>query len=249
MNGSIHDLDPAAIFAAATSLRNACDAAATTDRSLNLSEAYHGYDQLMREVMRIGALFESWACSHVAFEELGECWPYFLEDHFGAACLEVRSAESMTAFDESDCLKVAMELRLPVRLDDGLPLPLDVRADHPALASGFRKLRIQTVRQNRFSEDFETFAPGDDPFDPEWREPRYGLYGVDANGWSEHIADRATYSLARSLAVKLAPGVDFSERPIVTLAPLNRTTNRSTFSTAPPARSFPPWSSPRRPRQ
>lgn len=137
MNGSIQDLDTAAIFAAATSLRNACDAAATTDPSLSLSEAYRGYDQFMREVMRIGSLFESWACSHVAFEELGECWPYFLEDHFGAACLKVHTAESLAGFDEADCLRVAMALRLPVWADDDLPVAVatsPAETQHPAFS-------------------------------------------------------------------------------------------------------------------
>ncbi|HEY8991523.1 MAG TPA: hypothetical protein VIM46_06075 [Luteolibacter sp.] len=116
-----HDFsDPAAAFAAASSLRAACDAAASADPSLNLSEANHGYDQFMREVMRIGTLFEAWACKHVVFEALGECWPYFLEDRFGTACLAVRSPESMNRFDEADCLHVAMELRLPVWLDGEL---------------------------------------------------------------------------------------------------------------------------------
>jgi hypothetical protein len=222
MNGSIHDLDPAAIFAAATSLRSACDAAATADPSLNLSECYHGYDQLMREVMRIGMLFERWACSHVAFEELGECWPYFLEDYFGAACLEVRSAESMTPFDESDCLKVAMELRLPVWVDDALPLALDVSGAHPMAFAAFRKLRIQTVRKCPATGEFEVFVPGDDPFYPEWNEPRYSLYGVDEEGRCEHIADRDTYQSARVLAESLIPGIHLPVRPMVRLIPLNR---------------------------
>jgi hypothetical protein len=222
MNGSIHDLDPAAIFAAATSLRSACDAAATADPSLNLSECYHGYDQLMREVMRIGMLFERWACVYVAFEELGECWPYFLEDHFGAACLEVLSAESMTSFDESDCLKVAMELRLPVWVDDALPLALDVSGAHPMAFAAFRKLRIQTVRKCLATGEFEVFAPGDDPFDPEWNELRYSLYGIDEEDCCEHIADRNTYQSARILAGSLIPGIHLPVRPMVRLIPLNR---------------------------
>lgn len=226
MNGSIHDLDPAAIFAAATSLRSACDAVAAANPSLNLSECYHGYDQLMREVMRIGMLFERWACVYVAFEKLGECWPYFLEDHFGAACLEVRSAESMTAFDESDCLKVAMELRLPVWVDDALPLALDVSGSPPMAFAAFRKLRIQTVRKCLATGDIEAFAPGDDPFDPEWSKPCYGVYGVDENGWCEHIADRPTYSAARSLVGKLAPGIDLPGHVAVTLAPIDRFNGR-----------------------
>jgi len=226
MNGLVQDLDPAAILAAATSLRSACDAAAAADSSLNLSECYHGYDQLMRETMRIGILFEGWACAHVAFEELGECWPYFLEDHFGIACLKVRSAESMTAFDESDCLKVAMELRLPVWVDDALPLALDVSGAHPMAFAEFQKLRIQTVRQCRASGDIEAFAPGDDPFDPEWSKPCYGVYGIDENGWHEHIADRPTYSAARCLVGKLAPGIDLPSQVAVTLAPIDRLNGR-----------------------
>lgn len=129
--------DPAAVFAAATSLRNACDAAASADPSLNLSECYHGYDQLMREVMRIGMLFETWACAHVAFEELSECWPYFLEDHFGEACLKVHTTESLAGFGEADCLRVAMALRLPVLAGRELPVWLMVKGANPVVDSRF----------------------------------------------------------------------------------------------------------------
>ena len=67
----------------------------------------------MREVMRIAELFEQWACEHVAFEELTDVWPYLLQDRFGEECLSVLVVESLAEFDERDCRRVAMRLRLP----------------------------------------------------------------------------------------------------------------------------------------
>ena len=69
--------DTAAEFAAALSLWRACESLAETNL-INLSECYHGIDQLMREVMRIAHLFEQWACTHVEFAELSKVWPYLL---------------------------------------------------------------------------------------------------------------------------------------------------------------------------
>ena len=62
--------DPAAVFASAHSLWQACHEAAENDPSLNLSDVFNGMDEMMREVMRIGDLFENWACMHVVFEQL-----------------------------------------------------------------------------------------------------------------------------------------------------------------------------------
>ena len=76
--------DTAAEFAAALSLWRACESLAETNL-INLSECYHGIDQLMREVMRIAHLFERWASAHVEFAELSKVWPYLLEDQFGNA--------------------------------------------------------------------------------------------------------------------------------------------------------------------
>ena len=87
--------DSAAVFGAALSLRQACREAAARDPHLNLSDCYNGMDEFMREVMRVGNLFEDWACGHVAFEEHSEVWPYFLEDKFGAACLAADAAFRM----------------------------------------------------------------------------------------------------------------------------------------------------------
>ena len=107
--------DPAAIFAIATSLWQECHKHAKIDPNINLSDAYSGVDGLMREVMRIATLFESWACVHVNFNELTDVWPYMLEDRFGKECLSILLAESLSDFDEHDCRRVAARLRLTVR--------------------------------------------------------------------------------------------------------------------------------------
>lgn len=111
------DADPAAVFACAVSLWEACDKAAGDDPELNLSDAYSGMDQLMREVMRIGEMFENWACDHVVFELLSDVWPYFLKDRFGDACLDLLEPDSLAGFDEDYCLRIAYQLRLPMRAD------------------------------------------------------------------------------------------------------------------------------------
>lgn len=107
--------DPAAIFAIATSLWVECHARAATDPSLNLSEAYSGIDELMRQVMRVGTQFETWACTHVKFNELTEVWPYLLEDRFGKECLSILRPDRLTDFDDHDCRRVAARLRLTFR--------------------------------------------------------------------------------------------------------------------------------------
>jgi hypothetical protein len=78
--------DPAAIFGAAQSLWTECHTRAQSEDAVHLSECFSGMDGLMREVMRIATMFEEWACQHADFAQLGEVWPYYLEDHFGAAC-------------------------------------------------------------------------------------------------------------------------------------------------------------------
>jgi hypothetical protein len=52
----------------------------------------------------------------------------------------------------------------------------------------------------------------DDPYDPAFGPPFFGLYGVTAAGLSEHIADRPTLAAAMTLATNLAPGVSFTDR-------------------------------------
>lgn len=107
--------DPAAIFTIATSLWHECHEHAANDRSINLSDAYSGMDGFMREIMRIAAMFETWACDHVDFKQLTDVWPYLLQDRFGKECLSILRAENLSAFDEHDCRRVAARLRLTFR--------------------------------------------------------------------------------------------------------------------------------------
>jgi hypothetical protein len=37
-------------------------------------------------------------------------------------------------FDEEDCLRVALELRLPIKLNHGLPVPVDTHVTNPIQA-------------------------------------------------------------------------------------------------------------------
>ncbi|HWD18715.1 MAG TPA: hypothetical protein VHB20_05505 [Verrucomicrobiae bacterium] len=108
--------DPAAIFAAAFSLWTASWERASRERA-DLSRSYHGVDQFMREIMRIATQFETWACRHLNFENLGESWPYLLQSEFGAACLDGMAFHAFAAIDESHFLRVALRLNLPLRHD------------------------------------------------------------------------------------------------------------------------------------
>ncbi|MGO9609896.1 MAG: hypothetical protein ACLPT4_09695 [Verrucomicrobiia bacterium] len=170
-------------------------------------------DQLMREVMRVGNRFEAWACLHIDFEQLADVWPYLLEDKFGDGCLGVMSPSAVASFDESDCLRVALRLRLPVICDGTLPVPVVITAANPASESAFQEFRIQTVRNTAGGEDPEPYTLDDDPFDEEFGPPYFGLYGVGQDGLLEHIADRATYLEVVSLVQKLAPGIVFPDVP------------------------------------
>lgn len=161
----------------------------------------------MRELMRVANLFESWACAHVAFEELSEVWPYLLETRFGNACLELVRPTALNQFSLDDCLLVAMRLRLPVLADGKLPVPVDLRARNPNAASGFLEFRVQTVRASLEDGDAVPFTVDDDPFDDDLGPPYLALYGISMNASWEHIANRQTYQEILSLARKLAPGI------------------------------------------
>ncbi len=201
------EIDTAGVFAAATSIWSACEKRAKADPALNLSEAYNGMDQLMREVMRVGEMFENWACLHVAFEEFSEVWPYFLQDRFGDACLTVISPEELAEFGPDDCLRVAYGLKLPLWADGSLHLPVDVCTPNSIADSAFKAYRIQTVRDYLGEEaGIFPFMAGDDPFDEDFGHPYFGLYGIGEDELMEHIADRKTYADIRSLALKLCPG-------------------------------------------
>jgi len=211
--------DSAAVFGAALSLYEACHEAAARDPHLNLSDCYNGMDEFMREMMRVANLFEAWACRHVAFEELADVWPYFLEDKFGNACLAVMSPGGLAQFDDSDCLRVAMHLRLPIRPHASLRLPVDVAAQNPVTDAAFRAYRIQTVRDALDDGFTESFTADDDPTDEEMGEPYFGLYGVGTDGLLEYIADRRTYAEAVTLAGKIAPGIEFPTVPVFSPTP------------------------------
>lgn len=200
----IESLDSAAVFASALSLWDECN----KRPDLNLSECYNGIDQLMREVMRIANQFETWSCLHIAFDELDEVWPYLLEDKFGKTCLAVIQPTALSQFDETDCLRVALSLRLPIKVDGKLPVPIDICISNPSLVSAFRGFRIQTVRDLIEDGDATPFLSDDEPFDDEFSQPYFSLYGVDKDGLIEHIADRRTYVEIISLVEKLVPGVN-----------------------------------------
>jgi hypothetical protein len=202
--------DPAAVFACAKSLHDACLERADAEPDLNLSEAYQGMDNLMREVMRAGGMFEDWACRHVVFHELEDVWPYLLENRFGAACLEIMDATSLAGFDEDDCLRIALRLHLPIQTNGTLPLPICVEARNPHPNAEFRRLRIQTMRRE-LADDGEMvpFTEEDDPFDENYGSPIYRIYGVGADGLLDHISDCESYASARRLLAKLLPGIGF----------------------------------------
>jgi len=206
--------DSAAVFAAAMSLWQTCHKHAEANQHLNLSESYSGMDGLMREAMRIGSQFEAWACAYIAFEELDDVWPYLLQDKFGDACLAVISPTALAQFDEADCLRVAIGLRLPIRLSENLRIPIDLQALNPVPESSFLRFRIQTVRDLLEDGDSTPFTAGDDPFDEEFGPPYFALFGVGHEGIPEHIADRRTYAEVVSLAQKLAPNVEFPIQPV-----------------------------------
>lgn len=109
-------VDPAAVFACASSLLEACHEYTKYSR-LNLSDCYNGIDHLMRLAMRIGDQFETWSCTNINFNELSDVWPYLLEDKFGETCLKIMPITHLESFDDSDCLLVARAMELPMKHD------------------------------------------------------------------------------------------------------------------------------------
>jgi hypothetical protein len=207
--------DPAAVFACAMSLHDACVEYAGTHPSVNISASYNGRDEFLRQMMRVGNLFETWACGHVVFENLEDVWPYFLQDRFGDACIEVMDAGSFGQFDADDCLRVALKLWLPIRVDGLLPLPVCVESPNPLMKAEFQTLRIQTVRQELDENGgMVPFTEDDDPFDENYEAPIYGIYGVRSDGCWEHIAFRKSYHEARALVTALLPGIDVPEQVV-----------------------------------
>jgi hypothetical protein len=205
--------DPAAVFACAHSLWEALLKHGEADSGMDLSDCFNGMDELMRKVMRVAKRFEDWACLHVAFSELDKTWPYLLADEFGSACLKVLYPASVSTVDEPDCLRIALVLRLPLKVEGHLPIPIDVRAVNPISDSPFREFRIQTVRTTAEGDAIIPFCLDDEPFDENYGPPYFGIYGIDEAGELEHIADRVTYSDAVALVKKLVPNIAFPGQP------------------------------------
>jgi hypothetical protein len=211
-NSFVFSPDPAAILGAAVSLKKVCEDLAKRDR-INLSECYNGGDEFMRQVMRVATLFETWCCEHVDFNQSAEVWPYLLEDKFGDAFLNVSYPSCLVEFDFMMCLRVAMSLALPVKVIEGLPVPVNLAAANPNAASAFKQFQIRTVRRHHEDNDLWQYMVDDDPDDEEFGSVFFGLYGLDADGLAEHIADRDSYAGVIALAVKLVPGILFPEAP------------------------------------
>jgi hypothetical protein len=203
--------DPAAVLGAAVSLWQACQQPQGNEGQVDLSASYGDGIEWMREVMRGATLFETWAMRHVCFDEFDDCWPYFLEDRFGDACVELIGADGLARFDERDCLRVAVRLRLPVKCLGPVAVPLLLTADNPVPGAGFGRFRIQTMRHLAGEDGMIPMTIADDPSDDEFSSPFFALYGAEADGRLEHIADRRTYAEARALVMKLVPGIVFPE--------------------------------------
>ena len=207
----VDPLDPAAVFAATLSVWEECNRQPTLD----ISEHFNGVDQFMREAMRTASLFESWSCKNVEFAELDDVWPYLLQDKFGPTCLAVLSHPAeLIRFSDTDCLRVALRMNLPIKMDGQLPVPVDVRAPNPDPAAEFREFRIQTVRDSKKTGEVIPFTSSDDPFDLTFGPLYYGLYGLDNTGIAEHIGNRKTYFEIVRLVQKIAPGVEFPRVPL-----------------------------------
>jgi hypothetical protein len=71
--------DQAAVLAIAMSLYTA-GAEINNSTPINMSEVYGGFDQYMRECMRLATEFEAWCCEHVDFDNYTSMWVYDLDD-------------------------------------------------------------------------------------------------------------------------------------------------------------------------
>jgi hypothetical protein len=104
--------DPAAVLGIALSLYNGIQ---KEDDGNNLSDAYSGGDEFMRQCMRVATLFETWACDHVDFGELDDVWPYLLEDKFHEAYRKHFGPTELARITEAGCLLIAQALELTTK--------------------------------------------------------------------------------------------------------------------------------------
>lgn len=105
------ECDPAAVFGIAASLDKF---ASTSAFKGNISETYNGADQFMREIMKVGERFETWASAHVDFASNVEVWPYLLQDKFATALEESApgSILHLSTMEAEDFARVAKVLGL-----------------------------------------------------------------------------------------------------------------------------------------
>ncbi len=209
-NGS--QADPAAIFAGALSIWNTCHEREARNPALDLSDTFSGIDGLMRVSMAIATIFEEWSCRHVDFDRLEEWWPYKLESEMGEACLSLMELDALPAFDEKNALDLAVKLKLPLKAPAKGVAPLYIRASNPLQGARFRTIYIQSVREALDGSGVSPLAAGDSPADVGFGPPFYGIYGIDPEGYSEHIADRRTLDAAFEMVKGLIPGLQFARK-------------------------------------
>lgn len=111
-------IDPAAIMDIVTVLN---DASRNTLAETNLSDAYRGFDQFMRQAMRCATEFETWATAHVEFEENDGVWAYEVGGHFMRGAKVVLGAEhaddvlmNLAKLDAAAWPKIAEAAGLPI---------------------------------------------------------------------------------------------------------------------------------------
>lgn len=108
--------DPAAVFGIAASLDKFASGSAFKG---NISETYNGGDQFMREIMKVGERFETWASAHVDFASNVDVWPYMLQDKFAIA-LDAARPDAIMILDKltpEDFAAVAAELGLKLNAE------------------------------------------------------------------------------------------------------------------------------------
>ncbi len=74
-------VDCAAIYSATASI----DELASKKYHGSLSARYSGGDEFLRAAFAASTAFEQWACAHVDFDSITDCWPYLLRDRFAEA--------------------------------------------------------------------------------------------------------------------------------------------------------------------
>ena len=90
-----------------------------------------------------------------------------------------------------------------------------MRTPNPVIASAFYEFCIRAIHYHVEDEEPMPLKVGDEPWDPEWTDPVFAIYGVQADGIEMHITDFSRYRDAVALVEKLSPGIRFPEKPVV----------------------------------